>query len=163
MIKRVFCGINVIMSCIIFKFFFFKIFFFLMWTVFKVYWLCYSIVSVLFIFYFWPWACEILLPPQLGMKPVHTHHRHHQPRPPLLTPTIGRQSFNHWTTREVRRFIWKEVFKEKKIMFFIKGTCGHHLFIMLHLTELSSISQVLDGMLEHSETLFNFAIYPEVL
>lgn len=38
-----------------------------------------------------------------------------------------------------------------------------HLFIMLHLTEISSISQALDGMLEHSETLFNFAICPEVI
>ena len=48
-------------------------------------------------------------------------------------------------------------------MFSIKGMCGHHLFIILCLTELSSISQVLDGTLEHSEILSNFAIYPEVL
>ena len=159
MIKRVFCGFYVIMSCIIFKFFFF----FLMWTIFRVCWLCYSIVSVLFIFYFWLWACEILLPPQLGMKPVHTHHHHHQPCPLLLNPTLEGKVL---TTRPPGKSIGlfeRRFLKKKKIMFFIKGMCGHHLFIMLHLIELSSISRVLDGMLEHSETLFNFAIYPEVL
>lgn len=97
------------------------------------------------------------------MKPVHTPPSH-QPRLLLLIPPLeGEALTTGQPEKSVGLFERRFLRKKKKIMFFIKGMCGHHLFIMLRLTELSSISQVLDGMLEHSETLFNFAVYPEVL
>ena len=73
--------------CLLKRFFFlFKIFFFLMWTIFKVF---IEFVTVLLLFYvllFWPWGMWDLSSPARDW----TH-----------TPCIGRWGLNHWTTREV--------------------------------------------------------------
>ena len=66
--------------------FFLKIFFFFMWTIFKVF---IAFVTKLLLFYvlgFWPWGMWSLSSPT---------------RDRTRTPCIGRQSLNHWTTREV--------------------------------------------------------------
>lgn len=107
--KEGFLWFNIITSCIIFKFFL-KIFFDVDHFQSLLTLLRYCFCS--WLFYFWLWACEILLPPQLGWN-LCTHHHHINPAP-APHPPIGRRSFNHWTTREVCRFIWKEVFKKKK-------------------------------------------------
>ena len=57
-----------------------------MWTVFKVF---IEFVIILLLFYvlvFWPWGMWDLSSPTRNL---------------ICTPCIGRQSFNHWTTREV--------------------------------------------------------------
>ena len=52
----------------------------------SLYWIYYNIASVFYVLFFWPWGMWDLSSP--------TRDRTH-------TPCIGRQSFNHWTTREV--------------------------------------------------------------
>ena len=56
-----------------------------MWNIFKVYWICYNIASVLY-FGFWLQDIGDLSSPT---------------RDPTHTPCIGRWSLHHWTTREV--------------------------------------------------------------
>ena len=66
--------------------FFLKSFFFLMWTIFKVF---IELVTILLLFYvlvFWPRGMWDLTSPT---------------RDRTLTPCIGRLSLNHWTAREV--------------------------------------------------------------
>ena len=64
-------------------FFFFKIS--LMWTIFSLYWICNNIASALYIWFLGFKPCGILAP-QPGIELTDT-------------PCIGRQSLNHWTTR----------------------------------------------------------------
>ena len=66
--------------------FFFRIFFFLMWTIFKVF---IEFVTILLLFYvlvFWPQGMWDLSSPA---------------RDRTRTPCTGRRSLNHWTAREV--------------------------------------------------------------
>ena len=70
--------------CLFFFFFFFWCGPFSLFLSF--YWIYYNIASVFYVLFFWPWGMWDLSSP--------TRDRTH-------TPCIGRQSFNHWTTREV--------------------------------------------------------------
>ena len=60
-----------------------------MWTIFKVFIEFVTILLVFYVLVFWPWGMWGLSSPTRGQT---------------LTPWIGRQSLNHWTTREVPRW-----------------------------------------------------------
>ena len=65
-----------------------------MWIIFKsLYWICYNITSVLCFGVFWPCSMWDLSSP--------TRDGNH-------TPCFGRWSLNHWTTREVPKYSFKE-------------------------------------------------------
>ena len=68
------------------KFFKKMIFFFLMWTIFKVFIECVTILLLFYVLFFW----------QRGMGDLC-----YPTRDGTLTPCVGRQSLNHWNAREV--------------------------------------------------------------
>ena len=68
--------------------FFFKGFFFLMWTIFTAFIKFVTILLLFYVLVFWP----------QGVWDLSS-----STRDPTHTPCIGRQSLNHWTAREVPR------------------------------------------------------------
>ena len=74
-----------------------------MWTIFKVCWVCYDIISF-FVLFFWLWSMWDL------SLPI---------RDWILTSYIRRRSFNHWTAREVPTVA---ILEKKEVQF--AGTDG---------------------------------------
>ena len=65
--------------------------FFLMWTIFKVFIEFFTILLLFYVLFFWPWGMWGLSSPT---------------RDRTLTSCIGKQSLNHWVTREISAFFF---------------------------------------------------------
>ena len=81
-----------------------------MWIIFKVF---IEFCTVLFLFYvlvFWPWGVGDLSYPS---------------RDRTFTPCAGRESFNHWTTREIQWLPVKIVFMSESVscLVFVISSC----------------------------------------
>ena len=105
-------------------------FFFLMWNIFSLYWICYNIASVFMFWLFWPWSMWDPSSPTRDWN---------------CTPCIGRQNLNHWTAREVPVIIYIGTF----VLLFI---------IIIHGTV--SYSQIIGNLKSRENIFVLISFYP---